>query len=108
MRALEVAGGVLLVAVLLLVAIAVRRRLLQRQGGTIELSLRLRPLTHGRGWALGIGRFSGDELAWYRVFSLAVGPRRTLSRRELEVGSRREPVGGEALGLLEGAVVMCC
>jgi hypothetical protein len=107
-RALELAGAVLLVAVLLLLAVAVRRRVLQRQGGTIELSLRVRHRTHGRGWSLGIGRFQGDELRWYRVFSLAVRPRRTLTRRDLAVVSRREPVGGEALALLEGAVVMCC
>jgi len=97
-----------LVCVLPLVAIHVRRRVLQRSGGTIELSLQRRRLAHGRGWALGIGRFQGDELRWYRVFSLAPRPRATLCRRDLKVLRRRQPAGGETLALLDGAVVLHC
>ena len=111
MLALDALAGVVLLAVLValpLAAVAVRRRLLQRQGGTIELSLRLRPASHGRGWVLGVGRFEADELRWYRVFSLAPGPRRILSRPDLQVVGRRQPAGGEALALLHGAVVMEC
>lgn len=108
MIALETLAGILLVLALPLLAIALRRRLLQRQGGTVELSLRLRTLTRGGGWVLGVGRFQGDDLRWYRVFSLAPGPRRTLSRRDLVVLGRRPPVGGERLALLSGAVVMEC
>jgi len=96
------------VAVLLLMAVAVRRRLLQRRGGTVELSLRSRPSATGRGWVLGIGRFEGDALQWYRVFSLAPRPRRSLCRGELEIRGRRTPTAVEAHALLEGAVVMEC
>ena len=95
MIALDAVAAVLLVLVVPLLAIAVRRRLLQRHGGTVEVSLRLRTLTRGGGWVLGVGRFAGDDLQWYRVFSLAPGPRRTLSRRDLVVLGRRAPVGGE-------------
>jgi len=105
---LDAVAVVLFVLVVPLLAIAVRRRLLQRNGGTVELSLRLRTLTRGGGWVLGVGRFQGDDLRWYRVFSLAPGPRRTLSRRDLVVVSRRAPVGGERLALLAGAVVLEC
>ena len=28
----------------------------------------------GRGWSPGFGRFVGDELRWYRMFSFASGP----------------------------------
>jgi hypothetical protein len=42
------------------------------------------------------------------VFSLAMRPRRTLSRRDLSVLARREPHGPEKLALLSGAVVMEC
>src|SRR4051794_11165621 len=87
-------------------ALALRRRVLQRGGGTVDLSLRLKRGTHGRGWVLGVGRFEGDSLKWYRVFSLAMRPRRTLSRRDLRVLTRREPDGPERLALLSGAVVM--
>ena len=108
MVALETLAAILLGLGLPLVAIALRRQLLQRTGGTIDLSLRLRTLTHGRGWVLGAGRFAGDDLQWYRVFSLALRPRRTLSRRDLVVVRQRQPVGGETLALLEGVVVLEC
>ena len=85
-----------------------RRVLLHRGGGTIELSLQLKTPGHGRGWVNGVGRFVGDELQWYRVFSLSPRPRRCYSRRDLQVLTRREPSGGEHRALLEGAVVMEC
>ena len=85
-----------------------RRRLLQRGGGTVELSLRLKPEARGRGWVLGIGRFVEDDLQWYRVFSLAPRPRRTFSRRDLVVVGQRPPQGPETYALLQGAVVMEC
>lgn len=100
--------GMLLVLLLPVVVIALRRRLLERSGGTIELSLRLRTLTRGRGWVLGVGRFVGDDLEWYRVFSLALRPRRRLSRCDLTVTGRRDPAGGERRALLSGVVVMEC
>jgi len=106
--AVESVVGFLVALLLPLIALAVRRRLLERLGGTIELSLRLHAVSRGGGWVLGVGRFQGDDLRWYRVFSLAPGPRRTLSRRDLVVVGRRPPVGGERRALLSGAVVMEC
>jgi hypothetical protein len=98
------------VGVVLLVVAAglLRRRGLQRGGGAVDLSLRLKTPGHGRGWVNGVGRFVGDELQWYRVFSLSPRPRRRYSRRDLEVLRRREPSGGERRALLDGAVVMEC
>jgi hypothetical protein len=98
------------VALALLVVLAglVRRVGLQRAGGTVELSLRLKRPGHGRGWVNGVGRFVGDELHWDRVFSLSPRPRRRYSRRDLQVLRRREPSGAEHRALLEGAVVMEC
>ena len=108
MLVVEVLLGTLSVVVLPLLAIGGRRRVLERRYGTIDLSLRLARRGHGRGWVLGVGRFEGDDLQWYRVFSLAPRPRRTLSRRTLEVRGRRDPRGPETLALLAGAVVMEC
>ena len=88
--------------------IFVRRRILQRDGGTVELSLRLKRGSRDRGWVQGIGRFVGDDLQWYRVFSLATRPRRTLSRRDLQVRRQRPPTGPEAYSLQAGSVVMEC
>jgi hypothetical protein len=48
-------------------------------------------MVEGRGWAPGFARFSGDELRWYRMFSLSPWPRRGLHRRELTVAGRRTP-----------------
>ena len=109
MGPLEIALAVVLGALLLVLAVAARRRGLQAAGGTVELSLRLKRPGHGRGWVNGVGRFVGDELRWYRVFSLSPRPRRRYSRRELEVLTRREPSGAEHRALQAGAVVMeCC
>ncbi|MEO6204412.1 MAG: DUF2550 domain-containing protein [Mycobacteriales bacterium] len=91
-----------------LLSLYVRRRVLQRGGGTIDLSLRPGVDEDGRGWVLGVGRFDGDTLAWYRVFSLSMRPRRRLSRRNLAVVDRREPRSEERRSLLSGAVVLRC
>jgi hypothetical protein len=107
-RLAEILGLVALLVALPVFLLALRRRLLQRAGGTIELSLRLRDGSRGRGWVLGVGRFDADELEWYRVFSFAPRPRRTLSRRDLRVVRRREPLPSERPALLAGAVVMEC
>ena len=108
MLVLQVVLGALACAAVLLLAVAARRRGLQAAGVTVELSLRLKRPGHGRGWVNGVGRFVGDELRWYRVFSLSPRPRRVLSRRTLEVVRRRAPSGAEHRALLDGAVVMEC
>lgn len=108
MLVLQTVLAVLAVAVALLLAVAARRRGLQAAGGTVEVSLRLKRPGHGRGWVNGVGRFVGDELRWYRIFSLSPRPRRVLSRRTLEVVRRRPPSGAENRALLDGAVVMEC
>jgi hypothetical protein len=105
---LEAVGVVLGTALAVLIALFVRRLLIARGGGTIEVSVRLYRRQRGRGWALGLGRFSGDKLLWYRMFSLAVRPRRVLSRKDLTVVTRRDPSGGERLALMTGSVVLEC
>jgi hypothetical protein len=104
--AVEVLLGLVLVCLGGLLGLSVRRRWLSRSGGAIEMSFRLKPNTQGRGWVLGVGRFDGDELQWFRVFSLSTRPRRTLSRRSLQVRGRRIPKGPEALALLKGMEVV--
>lgn len=102
----EVLVGLVLVAGLLLLSISLRRRWLSREGGAVELSLRLRPKSQGRGWVLGVGRFVGDELQWFRVFSFSPRPRRTLSRRDLHVRGRRTPAGPETLAVPKGVEIL--
>jgi hypothetical protein len=103
------AAGVLLGLVLLYgVALVIRRRVLSRNGGTFELSYRVRTEKGGRGWLLGLGRYSGDDLEWFRIFSLSPRPKRVLRRPDLHYETRREPAGVEQMSLYPDAVVVQC
>jgi hypothetical protein len=97
-----------LVLVLALGFLFVRRWLLARHGGTIELYLRISTLVVGRGWAPGFARLAGDQLRWYRMFSFWLGPRRVLLRRALAVESRRTPSGSERFSLPDDWVILRC
>lgn len=97
-----------LTALAIVAGVFVRRELIVRGGGTIEASIRLSTLVTGRGWAFGYARFVGDEFRWYRMFSLALHPRRVLYRKGLAVAGRRDPEGPERLVLPSGWVVLLC
>jgi len=87
---------VALVGVLLLVVVALCYRLwkLRQVGGTAAI-LRDVPAVGGHGWRHGVMRYRGGESGFYRLSSLRWWPDRTLSRRGLEVVSRRAPRGDE-------------
>jgi hypothetical protein len=93
---------------LVLLVLALRRRVLLRPAGSIDMSLRTRVGRVGGGWALGVGRYTGDDLEWYRLFALTVRPSRTMSRRELQVIGRRQPSGAESWAVQAGAVIVEC
>jgi Protein of unknown function (DUF2550) len=105
---LDLVGLALLLALLYGIGLIVRRRLLARNGGTFELSHRVRTTKPGRGWLLGIGRYSGDNLEWFRIFSLSPRPKRVWARDKLAYASRREPAGAEEVSLYAGHVVVGC
>jgi hypothetical protein len=99
-----------IVAVLIAAALAllfVRRRLLSRGGGTFECSVRFAiparqsPVTSARGWTLGVGRYVGDSLEWFRVFSFLPRPQHVFGR-DVRVVARRRPEGAEAFSLYSG------
>ena len=103
------AAGVLLAFVLLYgFGLIVRRRVLSRNGGAFELSFRVRTSRPGRGWLLGLGRYSGESLEWYRYFSLSPRPKRVLLRSRLTFGGRRETAGVEQMSLYPDHVVIFC
>jgi Protein of unknown function (DUF2550) len=103
------AAGVLLGIVLLYgVALVIRRRVLSRNGGTFELSYRVRPEKAGRGWLLGLGRYSGGDLEWFRIFSLSPRPKRVWRRSDLDYDARRDPEGVEQMSLYPDHVVIQC
>ncbi|MFR9725003.1 DUF2550 domain-containing protein [Streptomyces sp. MS19] len=104
-------GAVLVLAVLGLFGFGLRRRLIQRSGGTFDCSARFAAragLPAGKGWRYGVARYNGDHIEWFRVFSYAPRPRRTLERDRIQVRERRRPEGEEELALLPGAVVLSC
>lgn len=105
---LDALAAAVVVALLAIAVLAVRRRVITRRGGTFDCSLRLRPARSGKGWALGIGRYSGESLEWYRVFSYATRPRHVMARRGLQIVDRRTPEGSEVFSLLSGAVIVRC
>jgi Protein of unknown function (DUF2550) len=103
------AAGLLLVLVLLYGGLLVlRRRVLSRHGGTFELSHRTAAAAPDKGWVLGLGRYSGDNLEWFRIFSLSPRPKRVWARDLLEYSGRRSPAGAEELSLYDGHVVASC
>ncbi|WP_433535454.1 DUF2550 domain-containing protein [Micromonospora sp. CA-249363] len=99
--------GVAVILVALLV-LFVRRAVVTRSGGIIRLSVRVTTVLDGRGWSPGFGRFAGDELRWYRMFSFALRPKRVLSRKGLAVERRRLPEGQERLSMPADWVILRC
>ncbi|MEU9300765.1 DUF2550 domain-containing protein [Streptomyces sp. NPDC048269] len=108
--ALLVSGLVVALVVIGLFVFGLRRRLIQRSGGTFDCSMRWgvpeKTDTSGKGWVYGVARYSGDRIEWFRVFSYSHRPRRLLERSSIEVVSRRAPEGEEELALLSDAVVL--
>ena len=104
----DAVAAALVLVLLYGVALVVRRRLLSRNGGTFELSYRVRPAGTGRGWLLGIGRYSGDQLEWFRIFSAWPRPKRSWPRAELAFAGQREPEGAERMSLFGDHVVVTC
>ncbi|WP_407640306.1 DUF2550 domain-containing protein [Actinacidiphila rubida] len=109
---MEVLVALVVAGVLGLFLFGLRRRLIQRPGGTFDCSMRAAPAEDadpgGKGWVYGVARYSGDRVEWFRVFSYAPRPRRVLERPAIEVLGRREPQGSEELALLSDAVVLRC
>ena len=105
---LEVVAALIGLLVLGVLGIGLRRRALQRSGGTFDCSLREKVGPHARGWILCVARYEGDAIAWFRVISLSPRPRRVVNRRDLQVVGRRQPHGQEAFSMMGGAVVVSC
>ncbi|MBA3743098.1 DUF2550 domain-containing protein [Sporichthya sp.] len=108
MLILDIVIGLLALVGLAMLALTVRRLALQRPVGTFACSLRLGEHPDGDGWSYGIGRYHGDRVEWFPIFSLAWKPRHLLTRRRLVVRHRREPAPMETHSIPVGSVVMVC
>ncbi|MDQ3760253.1 MAG: DUF2550 domain-containing protein [Actinomycetota bacterium] len=103
----QIVGLVLLAAVLLIAALALRRLRGLRQGG-IDVALRSSLNEAGLGWRQGVGRYRGDDFAWFPISSLRSGPDRVLGREQLEIVERRGPTLPESYAMPSGSVVLRC
>jgi len=97
--AVWVFAAVLALIVAAAAALATRRFLLERNGGTVECALR-RPARTGN-WRLGLLSYQRDELCWYGALGVLLRPEQVLHRRGLTVVSRRP--GGLAESAALGA-----
>lgn len=104
---LDSVGAVAALIAVVLAVLFVRRRYLGRGGGTFECSIRLNPpakatgASAARGWTLGLCRYAGDSLEWFRIFSLSPRPSQVF-HRSMHVLRRRTPHGAEAFSLYAG------
>jgi hypothetical protein len=105
---LDVVVGLLAFIGLALSSLGVRRMLLQRPVGTFACSLRLGEHPDGEGWSYGVGRYHGDRVEWFPIFSLAWRPRHVMTRRQLAVSNRRDAAPVEAPSIPAGSVVLVC
>lgn len=105
---IDSAGVVLLLVLFYGLLLVLRRRAIARNGGTFELSVRVRSSVAGRGWVLGIGRYRGEHLEWFRIFSPAPRPRIRWARTDLTIVGQRDPEGPEAFALYGGHRIIEC
>jgi len=101
----EIGIGALVVVVLLslpVLYVLLRIRWLIRLGGTFECSARPEDPALGAGWHLGLARFVGDDLEWFRYYAPGFGPGLRMKRYAATVLGVREPNQIEALSLIPG------
>ena len=86
---------VVLIGVLLGTVLVLGYRLWKlRRGGTAAI-MRDLPASGGHGWRHGVVRYKGAEARFYRLSSVRLWPDRRLSRRGVDIMSRRAPRGNE-------------
>ncbi|MHA6511691.1 DUF2550 domain-containing protein [Tessaracoccus sp. Z1128] len=99
---LVVVGLLLLPFVLLYL----RRRWLTGQGGLFDCARRVRDDAPGVGWVLGMARFRGESLEWFRSFSLGLSPHLVLQRASTTYLHQRSPEGIESIALFDNSLIV--
>lgn len=74
-----------------LVMLFVRRRWLSAQGTVFDCALR----TPRTDWVLGVSRYQGAQLLWYRVFSFSWKAKREFKQQQWAVISQRAATAAE-------------
>jgi hypothetical protein len=95
---------VLVLIILAAAALASRRYLLERSGGTVDCALRW-PAKSGAG-RLGVLSYQHDSLCWYGALGVLLRPEHIFHRRALDVISRRPADPSEAVALGADRIVV--
>lgn len=107
----QIVGLLLLLGTVAIGYLAFRRVRLMRGGG-VDVCLRrrraVRDVTRAAGWHFGVGRYRGDELAWYRLTSFRPGATVVIDRTALEIVDRRPPNGAETYVMPQARTVLRC
>lgn len=110
MGTVALVASILLLLVCLLLGYLAFRRVRLMRGGGVDVCLRRRPASSSRdaaaGWHFGVGKYRGDELAWYRLTSFMPGPTVVIDRTELEIVDRRPPNAPETYTLPQAASIL--
>ena len=82
------------VAIVVVTLFVYRRQRLLVLRGAIEMSVHRGRGFRG-GWALGVARYSDEQLEWFRLTSLRAGPSLRISRRNTRIDRREDPAAGD-------------
>ena len=97
-------AAVLALLVIAAAALASRRYLLERSGGTVECAVR-QPAESGA-WRLGVLSYQNEALCWYGALGVLLRPEHVYSRRGLSVLSRRPALPSETVTLGADRIVV--
>lgn len=101
-----IALALVLVVVLPLITLYVRRRWIAYSHSAFDCALRFPARKVGAGWVLGLARYRGDRLEWFRSISLSLQPATSFRRGETLYRHRRQARGVEALELFDDSCVV--
>lgn len=88
------------------IALYVRRRWLTGQGGLFDCAYRMGDGVPGSGWVLGLARYRGDHLQWFRAFSVRLCPSVQFQRGVTTYEHQRPSSGLEAVVLFDESRVV--
>ncbi len=99
---------VLIVVIVLvpLIGLLVRRRVIDRSGGTFDMSINRNAAGIPKGWTLGLAVYRESHLEWFRTFSLSLRPRYRFERGDVQIEGRREPDSDEVHALHDGHLIV--
>lgn len=102
---LWLAGALVVFVLLPFMVLYTRRRWLHGLGGVFDCALQLGK-DAGVGWSLGLARYRGDQLQWFRSFSLSLRPKFVFRRGRTHYVSRRLPRAIEAVSLYSDSCIV--